>query len=135
MERVQQYQVGELNESDIKIDKIDDTQKEAKRVVWFNKLRPLLDPIQAVNFTLITVLGMLLSLDEMMIRCVGRCRETHHIKNKPIGEGFKFFVLATIIGFVINFTPDRRIAEKKGDQEYEHNKKTWQDRVNDIMCG
>ena len=64
---------------------------------------------------------MLLSLDEMMIRFVGRCRETHNIKNKPIGEGFKFFVLATMMGFVVNFTPDGRIAEKKGEQEYEQN--------------
>jgi len=38
-----------------------------------------------------------LSLNEMMIQFVGRCWETHRIKNKPIGEGFKFFVLATMI--------------------------------------
>ena len=41
------------------------------------------------------------------------------MKNKPISCGYKFFVLATIVGFVVNFTPDGRRAEKNGNQEYE----------------
>jgi len=45
---------------------------------------------------LIYTLGTHLALDEQMIRFMGRSLETHRMKNKPIKEGFKFFVLATI---------------------------------------
>ena len=58
----------------------------------------------------------------MMIRFMGRSKETHRIKNKPIGEGFKFFVLATSDGFVVNFTPDGRSAAKNNELEYEEDK-------------
>eukprot|EP00957_Ditylum_brightwellii_P016009 1206295-Ditylum_brightwellii.AAC.1 len=36
--------------------------------------------------------------------------ETHRMKNKPIGEGYKFFALTTTNGFIANFTPDGRRA-------------------------
>ena len=55
----------------------------------------------------------------MMIRFYGRSSETHKMKNKLISLGYKFFVLATIIGFVVNFTLDSHRAEKTGNQEYE----------------
>ena len=41
------------------------------------------------------------------------------MKNKPIKEGYKFFVLATKEGFILNFTPDGRTAAKVGEQEYD----------------
>ena len=50
---------------------------------------------------------------------MGRSYETHRVKNKPIGEGYKLFILATFRGFVVNATPDGRTAAKKGNQEYE----------------
>eukprot|EP00957_Ditylum_brightwellii_P198652 15140694-Ditylum_brightwellii.AAC.1 len=53
----------------------------------------------------------------MIIRFSGRSSETHQIKNKPIGEGFKFFTLTTLQGFVANFTPDGRTASKSDRQE------------------
>eukprot|EP00957_Ditylum_brightwellii_P016039 1208452-Ditylum_brightwellii.AAC.1 len=43
--------------------------------------------------------------------------ETHHVKNKPIGEGYKFFALATTNGFIAKSTPDGRTASKTGCQE------------------
>eukprot|EP00957_Ditylum_brightwellii_P000678 53432-Ditylum_brightwellii.AAC.1 len=48
----------------------------------------------------------------MMIRFSGRSSKTHRIKNKPIGEGFKFFALTTSQGFVANYTSDGRTAFK-----------------------
>ena len=66
----------------------------------------------------IYILGTILSLDEMMIRFFGRSYETHRMKNKPIKEGYKFFVLTTKSGFVVNFTPDGRRAAQLGQQEY-----------------
>eukprot|EP00957_Ditylum_brightwellii_P035533 2693917-Ditylum_brightwellii.AAC.1 len=57
-----------------------------------------------------------------MIRFSGRSNETHHMKNKPIQEGYKFFALTKTEGFLFNFTPDRRSAAKSGRQKYEVNK-------------
>ena len=54
----------------------------------------------------------------MIIRFGGRSNETQGIKNNPIGEGYKFFVLSTVNGFVVNFTPDGRSAAKNDGQEY-----------------
>ena len=42
------------------------------------------------------------------------------MKNKPIKEGYKLFVLTTKEGFVLNFTPDGRTAAKVGEQEYDN---------------
>jgi len=59
---------------------------------------------------LIYELGSVLAIDEMMIRFRVKSNETHRIKNKPIAEGYKFFVLATREGYIVNFTPDGRLA-------------------------
>ena len=63
---------------------------------------------------LIFTLGTILALDKMMICFMGRSHETHRIKNKPIKEGYEFFVLATLFGFIVSFTPDGRSAAKSG---------------------
>eukprot|EP00957_Ditylum_brightwellii_P130924 9986870-Ditylum_brightwellii.AAC.1 len=55
-------------------------------------------------------------------RC-GRSLETHRMKNKPIGEGYKFFCLATNEGYIINFTPNSRTAAKSQAQECKEDKK------------
>eukprot|EP00957_Ditylum_brightwellii_P199666 15220957-Ditylum_brightwellii.AAC.1 len=57
-------------------------------------------------------------LRQMMIHFQGRSVETNHMKNKPIGGGFKFFTLTTTNECVANFTPDGRTAAKTGHQEY-----------------
>ena len=66
--------------------------------------------------SLIYELGSVLSIDEMMIRFCGKSNETHRIKGKPIREGYKFFVLATKQGYIVNFTPDGRSAAKDVDK-------------------
>eukprot|EP00957_Ditylum_brightwellii_P146176 11130132-Ditylum_brightwellii.AAC.1 len=58
----------------------------------------------------------------MMIRFSSRSNETHHMKNKYIQEGYKFFALITTEGFLVNFNPNGRSATKSGRQEYEVNK-------------
>eukprot|EP00957_Ditylum_brightwellii_P084743 6443912-Ditylum_brightwellii.AAC.1 len=54
----------------------------------------------------------------MMICFMGRSSETHHMKNKPIKDVFKFFTLCTYQGFCINFTPHDRTVAEQGRQEY-----------------
>ncbi len=61
---------------------------------------------------IIFVLGTFLAIDEMMIQFMGRSIKTHRMKNKPIKEGFKFFVLAVSTRFAANFSPDGRTAAK-----------------------
>ena len=58
----------------------------------------------------------------MIIRFCGRSAEIHWIKNKPIGGGYKFIVLATYDVFVVKFTPNGRSAAKTNRQEYESDK-------------
>ncbi len=76
---------------------------------------------------LIFILGSFHALDEMMIGFTSdRSIEIDRIKNKPIKEGFNFFVLATKTRFVISFNPDGRTAVKKaedGKMDYETNTK------------
>lgn len=51
----------------------------------------------------------------MMIRYVGRSGETHRLKNKPINQDYKFFVLAdSCTWYVVNSTPDSRLAAVRG---------------------
>eukprot|EP00957_Ditylum_brightwellii_P053667 4066425-Ditylum_brightwellii.AAC.1 len=38
-----------------------------------------------------------------------------------MSEGYKFFTIMTMNGFVVNFTPDQRTAAKTGKQEYSRN--------------
>eukprot|EP00957_Ditylum_brightwellii_P161018 12258812-Ditylum_brightwellii.AAC.1 len=57
-----------------------------KKDVWYYKLMAFLNHFREINFSLIFVLGMCLSLDEMMIRFSGRSNETYRMKNKPIWE-------------------------------------------------
>eukprot|EP00957_Ditylum_brightwellii_P070168 5330589-Ditylum_brightwellii.AAC.1 len=43
--------------------------------------------------------------------------ETHHMKNKLIGKGYKIFALTTTDGFVANFTPGGRTSTSTGCQD------------------
>ena len=112
------YDQEEMLDEDQNVEEDEKNNLPVKEVVWFAKLKTLIDHVREVSASLIWVLGTALSLDEMMIRCQGRSAETHRIKGKPIGEGFKWFVLATKNGYVLNFTPDGRSAAKNGTQEY-----------------
>ncbi len=94
-------------------------RKMEKKEVWFHKVQPLIDHVRDVSIGLIWVLGTWMSIDEMMIRFMGRSNQTHRVKNKPISQGFNSFVLCTYHGFVINFTPDGRAAAYTHQQEYQ----------------
>ena len=81
--------------------------------MWFHKLAFFINHVQEVSFNLKFFLGTLLPLDEIMIQFCGQSAETHLIKNKPIGEEYKFFRLTTYNGFVVNFTPNGWSAAKE----------------------
>ena len=95
-------------------------EQEIEKVkLWYDKIKPMVDHVRETSLQLIHVLGSCLSIDEMMIRFSGRSFETHRIKNKPIGEGYKLFALSTSSGYVVNLTPDGRVAAKTdGRQDY-----------------
>ena len=83
--------------------------KQQKDERWFKKVEPLINHTRTVSLLFIVMLGMCLSIDEMMIRFNGRSNQTHRMKNKPISEGYKLFcVTCAHTGYVLNFTPDGR---------------------------
>ena len=83
---------------------------------------------------IIFILGSFHALDEMMIRFSGQSIETHRIKNKPIKDGFKFFVLATKNGFVIIFSLDGRTAAKESeDRKMDHKTNTKHGKIGSMI--
>ena len=126
MERVQQEQddndITDTDPSTTTTAAPTNNNPSSKNDVWFRKLSLLVDNFRNVSESLIYILGSLLSIDEMIIRFMGRSLEIHRLKNKPISEGYNFFVLATSEGFIVNFTPDGRTAAKTGELEYDTDK-------------
>ena len=125
IERVQCDQDHDIQKDDDLMEEVQDsTTQDNQNSIWYQKVKPVVDHIRAKSCGLIFILGTFHALDETMIRFSGRSVGNHRIKNKPIKEGFKFFVLATKNGFVINFSPDGRTAAKKvadGKMDYEVN--------------
>ena len=64
---------------------------ETNKEVWYIKIKPLIDHFHFVAQSLIFNLGTLLAIDKMLISFMGWSLETICVKNKPIGEGYKFF--------------------------------------------
>ena len=117
--RIDQVQRNDNESEDYaEADEVTGMPAVASKVVWFEKLRPFVNHFRDVSEGLIHILGTNLSIDEMIVRFRGRSNETHRIKNKPIGEGYKFFTLSTTDGFIVNFTLDGRVAAKKNELEY-----------------
>ena len=106
-------------EDEVEDEEQSNEEEATNKDVWYNKLTFIINHVREVSYSLVSVIGTFLSLDEMMIRFFGRSTETHRMKNKPIKEGYKFFVLTTRIGYILNFTPDGRLAATKNLQEYE----------------
>ena len=100
-------------------DDIKNVDEEKKKNVWFKKLVPIVEHFRNTSLSLVFTLGSNVAIDEMIIRFRGRSNETHRIKNKPIGEGYKFFVVSETDGYCLNCTPDGRIAAKNNELEYE----------------
>ncbi len=75
--------------------------------------------IRRISLKCLAYPGLSVCIDGQMIRCTGRTGETHRIKGKPTGEGYKFFVLAdSRIGCVIHFILDGRLASKRSENEF-----------------
>ena len=73
VERVQENQErdnGEISEED-------DLAPFDEVKVWYHKIKPLVDHFRAVSFSLIFILGTILSFDKMMLRFMGRSLQTH----------------------------------------------------------
>ena len=66
------------------------SQENESPTVWFSKLKPMINHVREVSFSLVFILGTILSMDEMMIRFTGRSIDTHRTKGKQISEGYNF---------------------------------------------
>eukprot|EP00957_Ditylum_brightwellii_P015634 1179855-Ditylum_brightwellii.AAC.1 len=91
----------------------------SEKKIWYFKLKHLIVHVRDASFGLIMVLGTYIALNKMMMQFCGCSSETHQMKNKQIEEGCKFFTLASVEGYVINFTPDGCTTENSQQQEYE----------------
>ena len=87
----------------------------------YEKIFPNFDHDKKGSMELIYILGTRLALDEQMIRFTDRSNRTHHMKNKPIKQGLKCLVLATIQGSVVNFSPDGCTIAKSDRMDYNIN--------------
>ena len=65
-------------------------QPQPENPTWFFKIQPLIEHTRTISLWFIVVLGMVLLIDEMMIRFGGRSSQMHCMKNKPISEGYNF---------------------------------------------
>ena len=75
--------------------------------MWYLNMDPLINIVRVLIFALMFVLGTLLSLDKMVICFMVNSTETCTMKNKPIGEGFKFLPCQHFWGFVRFITDGR----------------------------
>jgi hypothetical protein len=74
-----------------------------KRQLWHGKVDPILEQLRKSSQAY-CVPSTNISIDEAMIRCTGRSKDTYKMPNKPIGRGFKFHCLADH-GYVWDFHP------------------------------
>ena len=99
-------------------------KKYCQIFLWYSKLSMLIDYVCNVSYTCVYIVGTILFFDETIIRFCGQSIETQCMQNKPICKGYKFFVLATTLAYIVNFTPGGRTAEKKDLQEYKTDRST-----------
>lgn len=70
-----------------------DTRSNDFPCSWAKKVNWLLEPLWSTSQALRLVESWV-SADESMIRCTGKTDEKAIMRGKPIGEGYKVFVLA-----------------------------------------
>lgn len=73
------------------------------RRLWHSKVDPILDQLKSASQAYRKPSSRI-SIDEAMIRCAGRSKDTYKMPNKPIDQGFKFHCLANA-GFIHDFIP------------------------------
>ena len=77
------------------------------------KILPILLILRKVSILFIVVFETYLSIDEMMIKFTNWSLQTHRINNKPMKEGYKWFVMTdSITSYIVNFIPDGNMVEK-----------------------
>eukprot|EP00957_Ditylum_brightwellii_P015098 1138581-Ditylum_brightwellii.AAC.1 len=80
-------------------DASENNEEEKSEAVWYFKLEKLIHHMRDASSFLIKVLGTFLSLDETMMCFMGHSIEMHQMKNKPIGEDYKFYCSTTSDGY------------------------------------
>eukprot|EP00957_Ditylum_brightwellii_P137374 10473371-Ditylum_brightwellii.AAC.1 len=84
-------------------------------VFWFHKVKLLLGIFRAGSLSFIISFDTYWAINEMMIQFCGPSFITHHMKNKPVREGYKEFVLIySEMSFVLRLTPDGMSAGSEG---------------------
>jgi len=109
------------NTSDIESDEEQELEIESIQTknVWFSKAQQFVDHTRNVSSSMLLRPGTAVCIDEMMVRFKGRSSETYRIKNKPVNQGYKLFAMCdSNTGYVCYFTPDGRIANKNGTNEF-----------------
>ena len=71
-------------------EEVDKYNESMTKKVWFEKVQTFIDHIHVIGLGMIWVLGIWLSIDEMMARFMGRSIKTYRMKNKPISEEYIF---------------------------------------------
>ena len=93
--------------------------EDSNNIVWFSKVSQFVNHTRNVSSSILIKPGLCVAINEMMVRCKGRCSDTHRMKNKPIDTGYKLFALAdSQSGFACFFTPDGRVSGEQGLNEY-----------------
>ena len=121
MERCDREQQQEEEEDGVTMEGDEYPSSSTRSDVWYEKIFPIVDHVRKRSMELIYTLGTHLALDKQTVYFMGRLFKTHRMKNKPTKEGFKFIVLSAILGFVVNFSPDGRIAAKSDKMDYNIN--------------
>eukprot|EP00171_Calliarthron_tuberculosum_P023663 IDg23663t1 len=104
---------------------------------WFEKVRVLIDHVRETSLKLLLRPGLAVCIDEMMIKFEGRSAEMHCMKNKPIDEVYKWFVLAdSKTGYVCWFTPDGRVGVRTRRKLVQQSQQArWKDVLHDdVPC-
>jgi hypothetical protein len=70
-----------------------ESENEQGPDIWYSKVGWLMDHVTACPAGF-CILGTEVSVDEAMIKYIDRTYDKYHMRNKPIPEGYKMFVLA-----------------------------------------
>jgi hypothetical protein len=87
--------------------------------LWYSKVAWLLDHLEACSRSFRTV-GSNVSVDEVMIQFTGRTFHKYYMRNKPISEGYKFFVLAER-GYVYAIYPETPVHSLRAPLDVPNN--------------
>ena len=91
-----------------------DTDEEVEPKLCLCKIILLPILFRKVRISFIVVFRTYLAIDEMVMIFSGRLSQTHIIKNKPVIEGYKQFILIeSITYYIVSFVPNGRVVLKE----------------------